>query len=196
MRRRGRLWRDNPLRRRSDVLEGRLMLALAVAALVAAPAAGTAVGRTTYDDVRAQARAERAERHPARAELTRDAPWKVTSAGPDALTVEPKVPVRVRWTTPGGGTRTAVVTVDSGLKRGDRIGIWLDRQGALTVAPLNPSDALGRSVVAGTTAGSAAIGALLIAGWAARRAFDRRRLAGWESEWAAWDGEGRGRQAT
>ncbi|MFE0101009.1 hypothetical protein [Streptomyces sp. NPDC059009] len=181
--RRGWRWRANPLRRRSDVVEAWLVLGMGATVLLGAPAVGVVVGGAALADARVEAQRQRAERLPARAELTRDAPsqtaWTATGGSPPST-----YPVSVRWTTEAGERRTGTARVTVGLRTGDRVDIWLDRRGDLVGAPWDDSDLWLRALSTGAGAAAVGAGAALVTGWAVRLGLDHRRLAAWEREWA------------
>jgi hypothetical protein len=68
---------------------------------------------------------------------------------------------------------------------GSTVKIWVNQAGRLTDSPLQHSQVTGRAIVAQVLAVTALGVVLIIVGWAARWALDRRRLAAWEAEWLA-----------
>ncbi|MER6045263.1 hypothetical protein ABT136_31700 [Streptomyces sp. NPDC001856] len=117
-------WRKNPLRRRSDVVEAWTVLVVALLLLIAAPLAGALVGRWAYDEARAVAAEQRAERHLVRAEVVSRPPETLPTA---EGVREEAYRVTVRWTEPGGAVRTAPARVASGTERGDMVGVCSTR---------------------------------------------------------------------
>jgi hypothetical protein len=166
----------NPLRRPYDRIEGAILLVLA-AAFLAAMAGASLAGTHLYQSQRA-----------ADAGLHR-ATATVIQGGPDNR-LTPDWEVRARWPGPGGRERSGVLTaVDApaltSTAPGTQAPVWLN-QGDEPAAP--PS---GRAAIisvalltAITTAGGAALGLLICYGLC-RVALDRRRLAAWETAWAA-----------
>jgi hypothetical protein len=63
--------------------------------------------------------------------------------------------------------------------------VWVTQVGQLTNPPLQHGQVTGRVVSARVLAVAALAVTLLIVGWAARWALDRRRLAAWDAEWLA-----------
>lgn len=165
-----------PLKRRSDRLEfaSRLMVLLAV--LLAVPFA-IVVGRIVADRVAATAHAQAQERHQVAATVLADAP---PAASGDVTTV----PANATWATPSG-PRQAAVPVPVGTRAGTVVRIWVDRGGAVTVAPLGSSDVAAEGVTAGVIAG---LGLMVVAGVAHLTVLwllDRHRAREWAQGWAS-----------
>ncbi|MYW70433.1 hypothetical protein GTY65_41270 [Streptomyces sp. SID8379] len=177
--------RRNPLRRRSDVVEGWTVLCLTGVVLVGAPVAGVAAGAPALAAARAESRAAHAESHSVRAELLDDAPPLATWAGAYG-SAPSRYRVPVRWTTDGGVTRTGSARVSAGTRRGEHTELWLDRRGRPTRPPPEASDVWLRSVTVGMGAASGVTAVAVLTGWSVRRRLDRGRLAAWEREWASW----------
>ncbi|WP_107463867.1 Rv1733c family protein [Streptomyces sp. MA5143a] len=182
---RGRLfgwrWRRNPLRRRSDVVEGWTMLIVLILLVVGAPAAGFLVGRWAHGDARAHAAAQRAERDLVTAVVVENAP----AVTPSAHGEKPSMHwVRARWTEPDGGSRTGEARVPAGTKRGDRADVWLDAAGHSVPAPPTNTAIWQHTLSLGTCATAGVAGIVLAGHFTARRVMIRRRMAEWEQEWA------------
>ncbi|MFJ5269665.1 hypothetical protein [Streptomyces sp. NPDC088358] len=176
---RGWRWRRSPLRRRCDVVEAWALLAVVVLLVVGAPLAGVAVGWRVYDDARARAAAQRAERHRVAAVLVEDAPAAVAS--PTGR--QPAYSVRVRWTEPGGGSRTGMAQVPAGAQRGEHTHVWLDSGGRWVRPPENASAVWQHTLMAGLFTTGAAVAVVVGVHIAGRRVSARRRLAEWERGW-------------
>ncbi|MEU9387996.1 hypothetical protein AB0D38_46935, partial [Streptomyces sp. NPDC048279] len=114
-------WRSNPLRRRADVVEAWVVLAVWALVVVGGTVAGLLTARAA-DDVFAR---QRLERQPVRAVLLVDVPKTAYGLG----TEDERMPGTVAWTAPDGSTRTGRTLVDTGTKAGTRVVVWLDRQG-------------------------------------------------------------------
>ncbi|MGW7355183.1 hypothetical protein ACWGI0_00445 [Streptomyces sp. NPDC054802] len=108
----------------SHVIEGWIILALAVAGLVGAPLVGAVAGKAVLE-ARSQQRVEH--------RLT------------DAVLAENAAPVArgstraratVRWTGPEGATHTGRLQVRGGMERGAHVSLWTDKDGAMTSALL------------------------------------------------------------
>lgn len=168
-------WRSNPLRRRDDVVEAWIVLAVWMLVAVGGTAAGLTAANATDETFARQ----RAERHPVRAVLLADVPTHtsaVRSSGDKAL-------ADIRWTAPDGSTRTDRTLVGTGLKAGTELTVWQDRHGTLTTAPPNDTEAALEAGLMGTLAGLALTGAVYATGALARWRLDRRRIDRWGREW-------------
>jgi hypothetical protein len=172
-------WRRNALRRPSHVIEGWIILALAVAGLVTAPLVGAVAGKAVL-----KARSQQRVEH----RLT------------DAVLVENAAPVArgstraratVRWTGPQGAMHTGRLQVRGGMERGAHVSVWTDKDGAMTSAPLSPAAARLNAAAAALVATVSVGCAVLAVHRLVRREFDRRRSAQWGLEWARvaqeWD---------
>jgi len=168
----------NPLRRRSDVIEGWLLPATVVAFLLLGPLVAGLIGlRVTADNAAAQ-RAEQSWRQ-VPAVLLKAAPGPMMSDnGANAWLVW----TPARWVT-DGRARTGIVPAPSGSRAGATVRVWVDRTGNVQVPPLTPARADDRVVVA--MAFVLAALAVFLAGLALviRAMLDRRRLADWEAAW-------------
>lgn len=168
----------NPLRRRSDVIEGWLLPLTVVTFLFLGPLVAGLIGLRVQADNAAAQRAERSW-HQVPAVLLTAAPGPMMSDnGANAWLVW----TRARWVT-DGRTRTGIVPAPSGTRAGATVRVWLDRTGAVRVPPLTAARADDRIVVAMAFALAAL--AVFLAGLALviRAILDRRRLAGWEAAW-------------
>ncbi|MGX6739413.1 Rv1733c family protein [Streptomyces xantholiticus] len=176
-----RRWREHPMRRRVDVFEARVLLAVGAVVVVGAPCVGTVAGWSVYGHDRAVAAGQEAALRPVRAEVLADAPepspWADESSRPAAL------PVPARWTAVGGEEVKGTIRVPPGTVRGERKDIWLDREGRVAAAPLNDSDIWVGALTAGFGGGILTVTAGAFAAVLARDAFERRRTADWDTEW-------------
>ncbi|WP_252395587.1 Rv1733c family protein [Streptantibioticus parmotrematis] len=172
-------WRRNPLRRRSDVMEAWVGLAVGVVMVLGAPMAGWAAS----DSMRASLDAQNAGRHAASAVLVANAPSAV-STGSDSGTNTAVVQAPARWTGPDGSGHTGSVPVTPGARSGTTTPVWLDAHGRLTDAPLSPSQtAVQADLIGAGAAGGFCL--LTLAGQRSVRAqLDRHRASQWEREWA------------
>jgi len=165
--------RSNPLRRREDVLEAWLVLAVWAVIAVGGTLAGVVTARAA-DDVFAE---QRAERMPVSAVLLSD----TTRPGASDYF---RVSAQVRWSLPDGSTRTGNTLVDAGLKPGTHVVVYTDPQGDLTTRPPSRSAADIEGAVLGAAAGLGVTGLALGAGALARMRLDRQRAGLWAREWA------------
>ncbi|MDX3458898.1 hypothetical protein PV396_44450 [Streptomyces sp. ME02-8801-2C] len=164
-------WRCNPLRRRDDVLEA--WLVLAVWTLIAV--GGTLAGVLTAGAADAVFAQQRAERTPVRAVLLTDIPRAAAKSY--------RAVAKVRWTAPDGSVRADKTLVHYGLKAGSRIVVWTNERGNLTTEPPSRTVAAVDAGLWGTVAALAVSGVALGAGRAARWGLDRRRIFQWGREW-------------
>ena len=172
---RGRRPDRNPLRRGSDRAETAMLGVLLAAFLAGAPFAAHAAGSWTYATSVREAQAQQAVLHQVPATLLQAAsPWGISEGGAEAP---------ARWKAPDGQVRTAQVFVLSGAPAGSKVMVWVNQAGQLTDSPLQHSQVTGRADMARVLAIAALAVTLMIVGWAARWALDRRRLAAWGAEW-------------
>jgi hypothetical protein len=168
----------NPLRRRSDVIEGWLLPVTVVTFLLLGPLVAGLIGLRVHADNTAAQRAERSW-HQVPAVLLKAAPGPMMSDnGANAWLVW----TPARWAG-HGGTRTGLVPAPSGTKAGATVRVWVDRTGTVRVPPLTPGRGDDRVVVA-MAFGLAALAVFLAAlALVTRSVLDRRRLADWEAAW-------------
>ncbi|MCT9080190.1 hypothetical protein [Streptomyces fulvoviolaceus] len=168
-------WRSNALRRRDDIVEAWIVLAVWVVVAVGGALAGLVTAHAA-DDAFAR---QRAERHSVRAELLTDVPASATSAG----TTSRHALAKIRWTTPDGDTRTDKTLVGTDQKAGAEVVVWLDGRGDLATEPPSPTEAAVEAGVLGTAAALGLAGTAFGAGALARWRLDRRRIDQWGREW-------------
>ncbi|CAM5576513.1 Rv1733c family protein [Streptomyces aurantiogriseus] len=167
-------WRSNALRRRDDVIEAWIVLAVVTVMTLGGVVVG-AVTAHTADNVFAR---QQAEKHSIRAVLVDYVPLTVSRA-----VTSDQVRAKVRWTTADGSTRTGTTRVDAGYKAGSDVVVWTDGQGDLTSRPASSGEATARAALIGTTAALAFGGMTFGAGAIARWRLDRRRIEQWGREW-------------
>ncbi|MGW3095234.1 Rv1733c family protein [Streptomyces sp. NPDC001102] len=175
-------WRDNPLRRRSDVLEAWIVLASWALATVVAACAGLLGAQLSE---RAAER-DRAGREPVSAVLVRilpgGAPDTVSGVRYDrALAI-------VRWRDANGTGRTGTMEVTPTARAGSGVRAWSDGHGRLLHKPVGPAEATTRAVLAGTSAGLAAGLTALAGGRLVRLRVQRRATEAWGAAWERIDG--------
>jgi hypothetical protein len=173
----------NPLVRRSDRIQARLLLAVVAGILLTAGVAAS-LGSTSYQRHLAAADEEVANRHPATAVLLTDAqrPITVNDGTPTA-----SLPIRVpaRWELPNGVERVGQVAVSYQADRGSEVAIWLNGDGDPVPRPTQPSDAVLAGVLVGIFSWLAVSGALIGLYLLSVRVLDSGRAAQWERDWAA-----------
>ncbi|KOG37098.1 Rv1733c family protein [Streptomyces resistomycificus] len=168
-------WRSNPMRRREDIVEAWVVLAVWVVVAVGGTVAGLVTAHAA-DEVLSQ---QRAERRSVRAVLLTDVPHREVTV----RAADDKALAKVRWTAPDGSTHTGRTLVNTGQKAGAGLTVWQDGRGTLTTPPPSPTGAAVEAGVLGTAAGLALTGATLAAGAVARWRLDQRRITAWDREW-------------
>lgn len=164
-------WRANPLRRRDDMLEAWLVLALWALVAVGGTLAGVLTARAADDAFIRQ----RAERTPVTAVLLTDTP--------PAEAQSYRAFAQVRWAGRDGSARTARTLVDGGLRAGSTTVLWTDTQGNLTTRPPSRTDAAVEAGFLGAASALAVTGLAFAVTGAARWGLDRRRIDEWGREW-------------
>ena len=173
-------WPDrNPLRRTVDRVEAVVIAVLFAVFLAGVPLAALAAA---MQEAAGGMRAERAQAgwRQVPAVLLQNAPKHAYALHQASL--EPLV--RARWTAPGGTLREGEVYAPGGARAGTSVMVWTDRSGALEGAAVQRADVTVQEVFAGLAAAVLATAVLAVAGFLARRALDRRRLAAWDEEWS------------
>jgi hypothetical protein len=174
---RGRRLDRNPLRRGSDRAETAMLCVLLAAFLAGAPLAAHAAGTWTYAASAREAQVQRGALHQVRATLLQAATaWIFNDGGAEA---------NARWKAPDGQACTGQLFVAGDAAAGSTVMVWVNQAGQLTDPPLQRSQVTGRAGLAEALAVTGLAVALIIVGWAARWALDRRRLAAWDAEWLA-----------
>ncbi|MGP4047660.1 Rv1733c family protein [Streptomyces sp. 2A115] len=170
-------WRRNPLRRHSDAVEARVILAAWALATVGGAAAG-AVSAHAMETGTAQ---DQAERRQVTAVLLETAPSGVRDLSTG--TKYDHVRAKVRWTDGDGTVRTDNASVKGGAKVGTAVSVWTDGHQELVSAPIGPAEAAARVVLTGT-GGALAGGLVILAGGRVVRLRIERRATGlWGEEW-------------
>ena len=172
----------NPLRRGCDRAEAWLRLGLVLVFLIASPLAAFGLGHLTNDASIRAARAEAANEHQVAAVLLH----RVSHNSDDPLYSTSQLAwAQAKWTAPDGRRRVGEVPAAVGSRAGRTVPIWVNNIGQLVYPPIGQGQIASRviAVVALTPAILAII--LLGVGWLIRRLLDRRRIAGWATEWSA-----------
>jgi hypothetical protein len=170
----------NPLRRRSDLVEAWLLPAAIAVFLALCPLIALVTGAIIRAD-NAAAQHARQSWHKAEAVLLQPAPGpEMSDSGANTWVVW----TPASWTVTGR-RHVGLVPALADSRAGSIVTVWLDHSGSERTLPLTTAQL--RERIAGTTFIALAILAVLLAslGWLARRAIDRRRLAGWETAWLA-----------
>ena len=168
----------NPLRRRSDLIDGWLLPGVITAFLILGPLVAGVAGLWVHGNSAATQRAERSW-HEVQAVLLAPIPGPAMSGnGTNAWLVW----APARWTA-DGRARTGIVPAPSGTSKDAVVPVWLNRAGQVQVPPLSASAVRDRMVIAALFALTSLAVLLTILAAAARWLLDRRRLAGWEADW-------------
>ena len=169
-------WRSNPLRRREDVVETWIVLAMwAVIGL-----GGALVGVVTAQAAEASFAQLRHDRHSARVVLVESTTSAVQTGEGNSYR---HVRAKVRWTAADGSVRTGRAPVDAGQKAGSRVTVWLDSNGQFAE---KPPAAKAAAVEAGTLGSGAALafgGLVFATGRLVQWRLDQRRYDRWGREW-------------
>lgn len=172
----------SPLRRGCDRAEAWVRLGLVLVFLIASPLAAIGLGHLTNDTSIRAARAEAASEYHISAMLLH----KVSRTSDDPIYSAAELALaQATWTAPDGQHHTGEVPAPLGSRAGRRVSIWVNRIGQLVYPPIGGGQIASRviAVVALTPAILAVI--LLAVAALTRRLLDRRRLAGWATEWSA-----------
>lgn len=176
---RGALPDRNPLRRGIDRLETCLLVGLFAAVVALTPFAARLVGHASYLSALNARQEQLLTRHEVRAVLTADA-GAVTGYSLSAYVLTPAT-----WTSATGVRRSGEVPAVPGSQKGTGVTVWTDPNGYLDSPPLVLSEVASQ-------ADAASIGVVVVAGVtyicaaaAIRQLFNRRRMAAWDSDWAA-----------
>ncbi|MEU6657682.1 DUF3592 domain-containing protein [Streptomyces sp. NPDC046821] len=169
-------WRSNPLRRRDDVVESWIILVMWVVIALG----GALVGIVTAQAADASFDQLRSDRHQTQAVLVESTAHAAQAGRTD---VYGHVLTKVRWTASDGVVHTGGASVNSGLKTGAPVKVWVNNNGQLTGQPPAASAA---AIEAGALGAGAAIafgGVIFAGGRFARWGLDRRRYEQWGREW-------------
>jgi len=164
-------WWPNPLRRRSDRIEGWTVLAVWLLALLAGTLASLWAARSVENNL---AR-ERVEWRPVTALLTERAPG--SASGSEQVWAE------VRWPAADGSAHEGQTRVEPGSAPGTPVTVWTDPQGRLVTRPVTEAQAGLRAGLIGTLVGATAAAVPLAGGRLVRGGLERRRLSQWDTEW-------------
>jgi hypothetical protein len=168
----------NPLRRRTDKIAARLAALLVVVFVAGAPMLSLAAAGWAGRAVAAGQVATRSWRQ-VPAVLLQTAPAPTAAAR-----VLGSSRAWARWIAPDGRARTGQIPVSAG-QAGHTVRLWVDAAGR----PAGSSPARGAAAAreaAAAAVATATLGIVLVClAWAGRWVLDRRRLAGWQTAWAA-----------
>ncbi|MBJ7902762.1 hypothetical protein IF655_05565 [Streptomyces sp. DSM 110735] len=169
-------WRRNPLRRRSDLAEGWIILLTWIFAVLGGALAGWAAGQT----VDASLAARRAQVHTVSAVLTADAARTVSEgSGYEG----DHVWATVRWTDPDGSVHTGRTKVRPGTSAGTATTVWTDGTGRTVPPPASVAEAALQTVLTGLLVAQVSGTAVWAGGRLLRGSLVRRQLSEWDKEW-------------
>ena len=168
----------NPLRRRSDQIDGWLLPAAIIAFLVLGPLAATGAGLWAHAENMAIQRADKSW-HQVSAVLAKPVPGPLfADNGANSWLVWSPA----RWVA-DGHARTGDVPAPAGASVGTTVKVWLNGAGKVQAPPLSAAGASNRILIAAlyTLAGLTAL--LTVATLVTRWVLDRKRIASWETGW-------------
>ncbi|WP_330342443.1 Rv1733c family protein [Streptomyces sp. NBC_00557] len=169
-------WRSSPLRRREDVIEAWIVLAVWLVMVIGGGVAALVTDRSAEHEFAEQ----RTHQHPVDAVLLTDAPHGVSAD----WSTDGRVQGSVRWKAPDGTSRTGRTLVDGSLKAGARVRVWQDDRGRLMLSqPTDRGEGHVEAALFGAAAALAVAAPAFGAGAVARARLDRRRMARWDQEW-------------
>ncbi|GGX86815.1 Rv1733c family protein [Streptomyces minutiscleroticus] len=172
-------WRQNPLRRRSDLAEAWIVLLAWVIAVLG----GVISALVVHDLVVRGLDGRRAGCSDVTAVLVADA--RVGAAS--TVAGENRAWAPVRWTGADGAVRTGRAKVPADAAAGTRVTVWADSRGELTSRPPSRAEARFQGTMTATLAAAGAGGTVLAAARLARARLDRRRMDAWAREWDRFD---------
>jgi hypothetical protein len=168
----------NPLRRRSDLIDGWLTPAAIAAFLLLGPLAATAAGLWAHADNVAIQRAD-SSWHEVSAVLLKPVPGPLFSDnGANSWLVWSPA----RWIA-DGHARTGDVPAPAGASSGTTVKVWVNGAGRAQPPPLAAAGARNRILIAAVFALTGLTALLTVAALVTRWVLDRKRLASWEAGW-------------
>lgn len=168
----------NPLRRRSDLIEARLLPAVIAAFLTLGPLVAGAASLWVHESSAAARHAEQSwHRVPAVLLAAVPGPMMSDNGSNSWLVWTP-----ARWTA-AGRPQAGKVPAAAGTRAGSMIPVWLDRAGNVRMPPLTAGQVRDHVVVAALVALTALAALLACLAAIVRWVLDRGRLAAWEAAW-------------
>jgi len=174
-------WQNNPLRRRSDVLEAWIVLMAWTFALIVAVVIGILGAQLAQH----AAQRDRAGRTRTDAVLVRVVPGGTRDVVGGVR--HDRVLATVRWRDDRGAVRTGTAEVKRALRAGSTVPVWTDGHGRLVSPPAGPGETVTRAVLVGAGAGLAAGLLVLSGGYLVRLRVERRDVERWGTEWDRTD---------
>ena len=168
----------NPLRRRTDLVDGWLLPAMIIGFLLLGPLTATVAGLWAHSQNMAIQRADRSW-HQVSAVLLEPVPGPLFSdnGGNSWLVWSP-----ARWVA-DGHARTGEVPAPAGASAGTTVRVWLNAAGKAQAPPLTAAGASNRILIAALFALACLTALLTVAALVTRWVLDRKRIASWEAGW-------------
>lgn len=170
----------NGLATAGDRLEGAVLAAAVVVALLAVPVAAAA-GSEFHARQQAQVVSEQQTSERAQAVLIEDAPPSMEVD--DRGTVLEFAPVRATWLGPDGFERQGTVQAHYGAVAGSTVPIWIDRRGDATEPPLTAAAASIMAIGLAVLLWTAVTAAFVLLFLVIRLGHTGLRIRRWELEW-------------
>ncbi|MEV6548313.1 hypothetical protein AB0M57_06330 [Streptomyces sp. NPDC051597] len=181
-------WRQNPLCRRTDLVEAWVALVALVLMLVAAPVLGGLCGAVSDHALQRTAAREQRQRHPTTAVVVGAAHDRGARADAEGVGGrEGRVRVVATWTAHDGTAHTGTVAAPRrAAPVGSTFRMWTDDRGIRTGRPLDSTTAHAHAVFAGLGAAAAAAGLVEAVRRLVVWRLMRRRYARLERAWAGY----------
>jgi hypothetical protein len=177
-----RLWMGrSPLRRRTDRIEAWITALLLAVFLIGAPAAWVTAGQWVQQQGRLEQQAQQSW-HRVPAVLLKTAPTLPNFDLRTSWNIQ--VLAMAQWSGPGGRQLAGQVPATPGAQAGTTVPVWVDASGRPTGSPLLHGELVKRELGAEILAPLVLAVLLLCVGLVVRVLMNRRRLAGWETNWA------------
>jgi hypothetical protein len=167
--------RHNPLWRSTDSWRSRLRVLL-VLCLAVAVGLSVLLAFAHYQVDRAGAQRVAATLHEVHAVALTDAD-RLHSLPDAVFTAE------VRWTAPGGASQQARAGVKPTTAAGDRVTVWLDRNGHPATPPTSTADSAGNAAFLGLLVLIGSTSVLMAGGAFARARLASADMCHWEQDW-------------
>ncbi|MDH6622759.1 phosphate/sulfate permease [Streptomyces sp. LBL] len=178
-------WRHNPLRRRTDQVEGWVCLAALLVILVVGPVIGSLVGGAAQATLQRAVREQRESHRQVTATVVRKLDRSPLEADPEASSGRDLGSrVVADWTAPDGTAHhgTVLAALQSP-HRGDHFRLWTDEHGRMVTRPLDSATATTHAVLGGIGAALLTAGVVEGARRLALWRMVRRRYARWDQAW-------------
>jgi hypothetical protein len=168
----------NPLRRRADRIAAFLAALLVAVFLIGAPMVSVAA-------ISWAGQSAATWQHTARSWRQVRAVVRRAAAAPSFGNLSGYSWVPARWTAPDGRARAGRIPVSVAVSAGQSVRVWVDAVGTPTDPPPTTGAVVAREAFAAGVAVVTLGSVLLCVMCTGRRVLDRRRLADWETAWAA-----------